>query len=233
MLLLACGLFAYNLIYDYSAGQRAMELLDDVMAEFEWDLPPLEDMVYRPPPASSSAAIEGNPPSVTHLPETEHPEQDDARDADSDADENLNSPGASGGRTAQPPSYSVAGILSISKLGIRLPVINECSDELLRISCCVLSGRVDEKPIRLVVVGHNIRSHFGGLDSLDLGDEIAFTNRDGETFYYGATEVKDIRGSDGSDVLEALGWDITLITCKTDRTMRTMVRFAEITSSPP
>ena len=228
LLLFACGLFVYNQIYDYTAGRRAQELLDDIMAGFEWDLPPIEEMAQSSTIAADSVMTseeiseDGRPAPVRPLVVREPRNNGTTR-----------SDGASGnpGEWAA-PQYDVIGVISIPKLGVQLPVINESSNELLNISCCRLSGIVDVKPIRLVIAGHNLKSHFGGLDTLELGDEIAFTTLDGVTYYYSAVEISAIHKSDGADVLATDGWDITLLTCKTDRTMRTMVRFAEIITNP-
>ena len=127
------------------------------------------------------------------------------------------------------PTYSTLGILSIPKLDVRLPVISESTNENLRISCCKISGLANDKPNRLVIAGHNIRSHFKGLDTLQAGDQIAFTAKDGVTYYYSAIEFVDLHKTEGAQVLSTDGWDITLITCKTDNTWRTVVRFLEMT----
>ena len=217
LLLVALVSFIHNRIYDNMAGQRAQDLLDQMMEEFDWDLPPLTEMTYTsertsPRRPTGSLAQPGN--------ETGAPADNGYSNGEEAADVSD--------EPAAPLVFSTIGIISIPTLGIRLPVISEWSDELLEISVCRLSGLVDEKPSRLVIIGHNISSHFGGLDNLRLGDEVAFTTRDGVTFYYGATEITDIHRTGGADVLAATGWDLTLITCKTDRTMRTMVRFSEI-----
>ena len=239
---MACGLFAYNKIYDYTAGRRAQELLDQMMEEFVWDLPPLTEMGFiaaQTAPADSSSQVD-EPAASGHsgvslpLGDFEPPAYDgSSRIVEEPATvENEESEGASepaGGWVPQLPSYSTIGILSIPKLGVRLPVIGESSDELLKISCCRISGTVDGKPNRLVLVGHNINSHFKGLDTFAPGDQVAFTTRDGVTYFYSAVEITGLHKSQGADVLAAVGWDLTLITCKTDNTMRTVVRFAEIT----
>ena len=217
LLLFACASFVYNRVYDQRAGQRANDLLEQMMAEFDWDLPPLSEMTH-----TSERTVSIRPSGNAASPDSE------IDPADSDDIPGGEDASATSIEPAAPPVFSTIGIISIPALGVRLPVISEWSDELLEISVCRLSGLVDEKPIRLVIIGHNIRSHFGGLDNLQLGDEVAFTTRDGVTFFYAATEITDLHRTGGADVLAATGWDLTLITCKTDRTMRTMIRFAEV-----
>jgi len=230
VLLIAAGaLFAYNRIYDYRAGQRAQELLDQMMMDIDWDLPPISEMVYIPPPPSVSTGNQDTAPPTSDPAEDiiDQTEDEPSDDPEEEPEEIENTSGSSGGWVA--PTYTTIGILSIPKLNVRLPVISESSNYLLGISCCRLSGGYDPKPHRLVIAGHNIWSHFKGLDTFEPGDQIAFTNRDGETYFYSAVENVALYKTAGAEVLAATGWDITLITCKTDNTWRTVVRFEEIT----
>ena len=233
LLLVACGLFTYNRVFDYRAGIRAQELLDQVLAEAGWDLPPIEEMVYTPRPQVAAEPNEpdepkSSPPPLDVSTGGERPPLDVESGTYGGSYISYGNT-ASGSGASAAPTYTTLGILTIPKLNVRLPVIAEYTDANLKVSCCKISGRADNKPYRLVISGHNIWSHFKGLDTLQIGDQIAFTDRDGITYYYGATEFLDLYKTNGAAVLEAVGWDITLITCKTDNTWRTVVRFSEIT----
>ena len=224
LLLVACGLFIYNKVFDYRAGRDAQQLLDSMIEEYGWDLPPISEMVFTPPPE----VVENVPDEpVEVVPDVTPPEPEPDIEVEEE-DETATDP-----EPADPapyiPVYTTIGVLTIPKLNVRLPVISECTDANLRISCCRISGLANNKPIRLVIVGHNIWSHFKGLDTFEEGDQIAFTDKEGTTYYYGAIESLDLYKTQGADVLAADGCDITLITCKTDNTWRTVVRFAELT----
>ena len=225
LLLVAGGMYTYNRIYDHMAGQRSQELLDNMLADFDWYLPPLDQIAYTP----SASTADGN--NSTTLDENDlftdfvRPMRQGRDAATGDEDENT---GATGGWTSYERPYSVIGVLSIPQLGVQLAVIGECSDALLGVSCCRLSGGYDPAPYRLVIAGHNIWSHFRGLDTLEIGDIVAFTTLDGATLYYSMIEMTDISGTDGESVLATTGWDLTLLTCKSERTMRTMVRFVAV-----
>ena len=229
LLLVAGGLFVYNRVYDYRAGLRAQELLDQMMMDVDWNLPPISEMVYTPrPPSANTDNQDTAPPSSDFAEENiEQAAGDPSDDLEEEPEESENTSRSSVEWVA--PSYTTIGIISIPKLNVRLPVISESSDYLLGISCCRISGGYDPKPHRLVIAGHNIWSHFKGLDTFEPGDQIAFTDRDGETYFYSAVENVALYKTAGAEVLAATGWDITLITCKTDNTWRTVVRFAEIT----
>ena len=237
LLLAACGFFVYNKIFDYRAGLRAQELLDQMMLDFNWDLPPLVSMTPAVPAVTAApgsldnvtSGVSPNVPSAEQEGFLPHENSETPTEEDiTTTEEGTAAPDSSSTWTASHLTYSVIGIISIPKLGVRLPVLGECTNELLSISCCRLSGLVTDRPIRLVIAGHNISSHFKGIDGLQLGDEIAFTTVDGTTYFYGVTEISAVHKTGGSDVLGADGWDLTLLTCKDDRTMRAMVRCAII-----
>lgn len=72
-------------------------------------------------------------------------------------------------------SYEVDGILSIPDLGLRLPVLSYYEEELLSVSPCLYKGTGGDDPSRLVVAGHNYRSHFGRLGELTAGSLVSYS----------------------------------------------------------
>lgn len=124
--------------------------------------------------------------------------------------------------------HPIIGIVSIPKLDVTLPVFSELTDELLEISVCRFTGEVLDKPQRLIISGHNYRSHFGRLPALALGDEVHFTTGERVTYRYSVTEITEIPEQDTITVHEGGDWDITLLTCNADHTRRVLVRCREI-----
>ena len=198
LILISGGLLAYSLLEDYQAGLRAHNLLEQVFRE-GWELEELEESVTRG--VSSVRAATG----------LVNTEDEQYQDEDEEDQEN-------GG-------YVVIGILEIPALDILLPVLNRTTYALLDISACRFAGSVDEKPKRLVIAGHNLRSHFGGISSLSPGDEISFTTPEGAKFYYSLIRTESVHMSNAAAVQEGDDWEITLLTCQRDRTMRTLARF--------
>lgn len=122
--------------------------------------------------------------------------------------------------------FDAVGILTIPKLALELPVLSEYSDSLLKVSVCRYEGKVLDKPERLVVAGHNYRSHFGKLRKLAVGDEVRFSNIDGSEYSYTVTEITIISMHDHR-ALEDGEWHITLFTCDSDRSKRILIRCRE------
>ena len=206
LLLAAVGLFVYSRLQDYMASQRAQRVLEQVLSD-GWN-----QTEYVVPSS-------GFNPSLRSVVALENP--------DDDLDEDLDDEEDSGG-SWEPIVYSVVGILEIPRLSRRLPVLDRSTYPLLNISVCMFSGRIDEKPVRLVIAGHNLRSHFGEIKNLSVGDEVFFTTREEVTLRYSVIRIDACHKDAASAVQEGDDWDLTLLTCQRDRTMRTLVRCQEL-----
>jgi len=207
LLLASASLLFYSRFDDNMAGQRAQSLLEQVMEDgWEQSLFFVDESMQRYPSAGRTASI------LELSEEEQHPE--DEQDAESWHGEAL--------------VYSVIGIMEIPVFNQKLPVLSGCTYALLNISVGRYAGHADEKPERLVIAGHNFRSHFGRISTLDLGDELLFTTQDGSTYRYIVIGMDSCHRDDKEAVREGDEWDITLLTCQKDRTMRTLVRFQEI-----
>jgi sortase A len=204
-LVVAGALFVYSRVDDYLAGQRADRLLAQVLDEGLSTLELTEPDALFSNRTLDAEALENNEERT--LQGTE--EQD---------------PGAAGA----PIRFEVIGILEIPKFNRKYPVLDRSISVLLNISVCRYSGKVEDKPIRLVIAGHNLRSHFGRIATLEAGDEITFTTIDGEKFRYKMIYIESCHMDNPGAVQEGDEWDITLMTCQKDRSMRDLVRFKEI-----
>lgn len=122
--------------------------------------------------------------------------------------------------------YEAIGVLTIPKLKLELPVLTEYSESMLNISICKYDGEVLDKPERLIVAGHNYKSHFGKLPGLEAGDEVCFSTTAGVTYIYSVIEITDISMYD-HETLEQGEWDITLFTCDSDPGRRVLIRCRE------
>lgn len=113
------------------------------------------------------------------------------------------------------------GVLSIPALGLELPVIEEWDESRLKIAPCRFEGSAYLD--NLIIAGHNYRGHFGGLRNLRPGDQLSFTDMDGNMFHYTVEELETLGGND-LERLEGGEWDLTLFTCTLARTSRLVLR---------
>lgn len=113
------------------------------------------------------------------------------------------------------------GTLSIPVLALELPVRAEWSYPALRESPCRYAGTAAEGG--LCIAAHNFRRHFGAIGALRPGDEVCFTDADGQLHRYTValvetlypTAVEEMRSSD---------WALTLFTCTYGGASRVTVR---------
>lgn len=123
--------------------------------------------------------------------------------------------------TVETDGQAYIGVLAIPALELELPVISQWSYPRLKIAPCRFEGSAYSDD--LIIAGHNYRSHFGGLKNLRPGDEVTFTDVEGEVFRYTVAELETLDGND-LEGLESGEWDLTLFTCTLARTTRVVVR---------
>lgn len=117
--------------------------------------------------------------------------------------------------------YDCIGVVDISKLDRRLPVLSSWSYELLRVAPCRYNGSAYTGD--LIIAAHNYTAHFGGLSTLQIGDRLTFTDMDCNVFSYDVTEVGTITPDATEQLLDG-NWDLTLFTCTLGNTYRVVVR---------
>ncbi len=116
------------------------------------------------------------------------------------------------------------GYLTIPALGVELPVVNELSYPALRSAPCRYSGTVSGGD--LVIAAHNYSSHFGRIKELADGDEILFTDCEGNQHSYTVISSDSVDGADISSMLggSSEDWQLTLFTCDLSGRSRVAVR---------
>ena len=106
--------------------------------------------------------------------------------------------------------YSYIGYLSIPKLGLELPVMSTWSYAKLNIAPCRYTGSIRGED--LVIMAHNYSSHFGKLSRTELGDQVQFTDVDGNVVVYEIVG-KDVLMPTAVEEMIAGDFDLTLFTC--------------------
>ena len=119
------------------------------------------------------------------------------------------------------------GVLDIPALELSLPIISEWSYDALQIAPCRYSGSAYLD--NLVIMGHNYPAFFKNLRDLRPGDEIHFTDADGNVFSYTVADLEQLRASQVEDMITG-DWDLTLFTCTIGGKTRITVRCARISA---
>ena len=113
------------------------------------------------------------------------------------------------------------GTLEIPKIGLKLPVISEWSYPNLKIAPCRYFGSAYLDNI--VIAAHNYKSHFRDIENLSSGDEIIFTDTDGNVFVY-SVGAKEVLPPTAIEEMTSGEWDLTLFTCNPAGTFRVAIR---------
>lgn len=113
------------------------------------------------------------------------------------------------------------GRIDIPAVDISLPVMDSWSYENLKIAPCRYTGSAYLD--NMILAAHNYTKHFGPIRRLVPGDEVIFTDVDGNIFNYSVVELEQLEGTDVKE-MEAGDWDLTLFTCTLGGQYRVTVR---------
>ena len=117
------------------------------------------------------------------------------------------------------------GMMAIPKLGLELPVISEWSYPKLKLAPCRYTGSVYRDD--MIICGHNYVNHFRRFTEMEDGDEILFTDMDGNVFRYEVIQ-KELIGRNDTEHMVSGEWDLTLFTCEKGGKNRVTLRCRRI-----
>ena len=121
------------------------------------------------------------------------------------------------------------GVLELPSLGLALPVMETWSYPSLRVAPCRYSGSAYQDD--LIIAAHNYKTHFGRLKELRPGDEVRFTDTEGNAFRYTVAELETLGKYDVAE-MAAGDWDLTLFTCTYGGQSRGTARCLRVTEEP-
>ena len=113
------------------------------------------------------------------------------------------------------------GVLEVPSLGLELPVMETWSYPNLRVAPCRYSGSAYQDD--MIVAAHNYKTHFGQLKELRPGDEVRFTDTEGNVFRYAVAALETLGKYDVEEMTSG-DWDLTLFTCTYGGQSRVTVR---------
>lgn len=119
-------------------------------------------------------------------------------------------------------TQNAAGVLELPDLNLTLPVLSDCTPELLELAPCFYGEGQTEKE-KLVIAGHSYEGHFGSLSALQEGDSVLYTPLHGSPRRYTVSFTEEIAGDD-TEGLWLGDWSLSLFTCNFDGGRRVVVR---------
>lgn len=128
--------------------------------------------------------------------------------------------------------YQIEGIIEIPKIEIKYPIINQTTEETMKLSITKFSGPQANEIGNYTLAGHNNRdgTMFGKTKYLQIGDIIKLTNLKNETIEYEIFKIYSINPDDVSCIesVEEGTREITLITCTNGHKNRLITKAREI-----
>ena len=113
------------------------------------------------------------------------------------------------------------GVLEIPSLDLVLPINETWSYLALKKTPCRYYGSAYTED--LVICAHNYSAHFGRLKSLKSGDEVIFTDANGNVFNY-RVEICETLLPNSAEQMTDGEWDLSLFTCTQGGSFRVTVR---------
>jgi sortase A len=120
------------------------------------------------------------------------------------------------------------GYLAIPALGLELPVQSQWSYDNLAVSPCRYYGST--KTHDLVIAAHNYVTHFARLYRLLPGDQVYFTDMEGQMISYQVEEVDTLVPSAVEEMTDG-NYDLTLFTCTYGGSTRVTVRCVQVSET--
>ncbi len=138
--------------------------------------------------------------------------------------------------TASGTRYYALATINIPSIDCTYPILNDTTDELLKISPCKFHGSDPNEVGNFCIVGHNYRSDkfFSHVPKLSIGDDIEITDLVGEnkgrTLTYKVYDKYVVEPEDTRCTTQRTNGlkEITLITCTDDSKQRVIVKAREV-----
>ena len=128
--------------------------------------------------------------------------------------------------------YNTLGRITIPKIDVDYPILNETSDSLLKVSVCWFWGSNPNEVGNLCIAGHNYRNKrfFSKVPTLVVGDIIQITDLTGKTLSYKVYDKYTVDPEDVSCTSQLTNGKkiVTLITCTDDSKRRYIIKAEEI-----
>lgn len=117
--------------------------------------------------------------------------------------------------------HDLVGILRVPGVGVELPVLNDWSYDLLKLSPCRYSGSIEGQD--LILMGHNYKTHLAPLRRVSPGDRVEFLDVSGTSHAFTVVETEVLKPTQ-LDELTGSDHALTIFTCTPGGQSRFVVR---------
>ena len=120
--------------------------------------------------------------------------------------------------------YDLIGVLQVPSVNLRLPILADWSDELLKVAPCRYQGSLTGG--EMIIMGHNYTSHFYPLLSAQLGDTVVLETTEGKTLTFRVDKIEHLHRTEGEKLPSA--YPLTIVTCKLGGLERVVLRCSAV-----
>lgn len=117
--------------------------------------------------------------------------------------------------------YHMIGSIEVPSVDVRLPVLGDWSEELLKVAPCRYQGNISDG--NLIIMGHNYKAHFNPLHKVSVGAEVEFENAVGRIFCYRVAKIEKLHRTQG-ELLPSDEYPLTIFTCSPGGLERVVLR---------
>ena len=117
--------------------------------------------------------------------------------------------------------YTLLGSIHVPSVGVRLPILDQWSEEMLKVAPCRYAGSISGG--NMIIMGHNYKSHFSSLHGVKIGAEVEFENTIGRVFRYRVAAIEYLHRTEG-EKLPSSEYPLTIFTCTPGGLERIVVR---------
>jgi len=110
---------------------------------------------------------------------------------------------------------SIIGLIEIPKLNVSYPILENSSENLLKISVCRFSGPLPNRIGNLCIAGHNYKNNlmFSNLYKLNINDSIFITDLNNTRLEYIVYDKFKVKENNLECIKNTDNIQVTLITC--------------------
>lgn len=135
-------------------------------------------------------------------------------------------------RTESGQEYWPIATINIPSINCNYPILNTCTDELLKLSPCYFHGAQPNEVGNFCIAGHNYRTNkfFSKVPTLQIGDIIEIEDLRKNTVKYAVYDKYTVEVDDVSCTSQKTNGktEITLITCTNDSEKRVIVKARKV-----
>lgn len=218
-------LFSYYIYAEYDKGKNE-SISQEILSNISFEDNVVDDTTIKFTNNAIVVILNTEDPSEVSYIEPE-PTEDNAAESSSTIDENN----VNWLSTSRGTRYYALATVTIPSIDCTYPVLNETSEELLKIAPCKFWGCDPNEVGNFCIVGHNYRSNkfFSHVPELSIGDIIKVTDLSNRTIDFAVYDKYVVDPADTTCTTQRTNGqkEVTIITCTNDSKQRVIIKARE------